>query len=259
MALIYGADQDRTEGAGHTVWGIVREDGQDPSVLPITAEADPSATAPCWSATTQGIQGYIDRISVQPVAGFTPDNTFTLTITDAYGSSWSYAGIPTTGNTNILAANNRRDIPIHGPLTLDIDDMGARDRVVITLYIIAEARTAIIAESPTRSAAIYIEYPEAGDALSFYHAGQAITVTRIFGETDTGTVNLNMEQRLPDGYFASGTQIESTALVADADGQEQTSGFENPSVPADSVVTLVVASVASSPGKLIAGIEYTVD
>lgn len=137
MALILGTARDNVDGVGRTVWGTIDEDGQDPSVLPLTAEADPSATSACWSATTRPIAGYIDRISVQPVTGYTPSSTFTLTIADAYGSSWTYAAIPTAGDTNILD-NSWRDA-VRGPITLSIDDMGARKRVEITIFIGSQA------------------------------------------------------------------------------------------------------------------------
>jgi hypothetical protein len=150
------------------------------------------------------------------------------------------------GNLNDLTASEVRTV-IDVEENADVTDAANVDAAGATM------------NSDVQSKGIYVADPEDDEDWPFFHTPVAITVTAIFGETDTGTVDLKMYWRPEGAAFAGGTAIEDTALVADDDEQRQTSGFEDATIPAGSYVVLVTSAVADSPTKLTAGIEFTVD
>ncbi len=113
--------------------------------------------------------------------------------------------------------------------------------------------------SDTQSKGISVADPTATEDILFYNTKSAITISRIYGETDTGTVTFKIFWRAEGSLFTGGTNVHATGLVADSNGEEQTSGFADPTIPVDSTLVLVSSAVASSPTKFAAWIEFTID
>lgn len=109
------------------------------------------------------------------------------------------------------------------------------------------------------SKGIYISDPTDSEDRVFFHTPVAITITRIYGETDAGTVTFKIKWRAEGGAFAGGTEVENTALVADDTGEQQTAGFEDATIPAGSFLAVVTSAVAGAPADFIALVEFTVD
>lgn len=87
---------------------------------------------------------------------------------------------------------------------------------------------------------------------------KAITITKIWAETDTGTVDFNIEQRVFGSGESSGTNVMSSDLQADDNGATQTS-FADATVPAGYWLVYSASAVASSPTNIKVGYEYTID
>lgn len=89
-------------------------------------------------------------------------------------------------------------------------------------------------------------------------ASTAITITKIWAETDTGTVDFNIEQRTFGSFESSGTNVMTSDLQADDNGATQTS-FSDATVPSGTYLVYSASAVASSPGEVVVVVEYTVD
>lgn len=105
---------------------------------------------------------------------------------------------------------------------------------------------------------IYIENPTATDCYPMAFVEDAVTVTDITGETDTGTVTFNIEERAHGSAETAGTDLMAADLVADDDGVA-TQTFSNSAIAANSWLTFAASSIASSPTKLWVTVSYTVD
>ena len=105
---------------------------------------------------------------------------------------------------------------------------------------------------------LYIQNPLATDCFPIGFTEEAVTITNIKGETDTGTVDFNIEERAHGSAEDAGTNIMSTELVADDNGVATTT-FSNSGIAASSWMTYDASAVANSPAQLWISITYTVD
>jgi hypothetical protein len=103
------------------------------------------------------------------------------------------------------------------------------------------------ADDPTASEEYFIGYTDV-----------AITITEVGGITDAGTVTAMLVWRARTAPFSGGTNVLSANIVFDTD-EQVTAGFADATIPADSVLYLTTSAVASSPTKLQAYVEYTID
>jgi hypothetical protein len=102
------------------------------------------------------------------------------------------------------------------------------------------------------SRAVYIGLPTAAERVPLKATEQLYRITRLYGETDTGTVDLTVEWRPEGDAFVSGTSVHATPLVANHPGQEQTGGWvDGGEIPADAFVWLVTSAVSGDPKQLI--------
>lgn len=128
--------------------GILYEDGDanvagttssgEFSAVYFTAQSDASgATGPCFSVEGPAIYGHVARVSGWPVSGHAPSSSPTLTIADAYGSSWTVA-MDTTGH----AAFSHSIPTLAGPCTYSFNTFGAASKRMRVAIIIQTQNTA---------------------------------------------------------------------------------------------------------------------
>jgi hypothetical protein len=89
------------------------------------------------------------------------------------------------------------------------------------------------------------------DVKSVWEAYQAVTITRVWCETDTGTVNMDVQ--IDDGTPAD---VMGTDLVCDTTGEVDTTGLTGSMADGDRL-DWEITSVASSPTRLTVCVEYT--
>jgi hypothetical protein len=105
---------------------------------------------------------------------------------------------------------------------------------------------------------LYIDTPLATDAFPLAFVPDDITIVRVRGVTDAGTVAFNIEHRATNTPGAAGTNTLTSDLVADSGG-EYSETFSDATVPADRWLYYCASAIASSPTLLWVNVEYTVD
>lgn len=108
-----------------------------------------------------------------------------------------------------------------------------------------------------RSFVGYLENPIAGDTFPIGYCKDAVTLTEIKAETDTGTCTLNVEKRAYGAAEDAGTDTMSSDLVA-ADGGA-TGTITAGAVSAGTWLTVTVTSVATSPTGVWVTVTGTID
>lgn len=163
--MIIGKDDDLKATTGTVNSVVVAETRAGLTGVPplgriaFVASQDPTATAPGMKVTLPKFQGYIRRIQVEPISNFDsaqtddPTSAFTLKLKDEDGSSFSW-GIGTAGISDALNGKGLAE-PIFGETTLEIDDMGARKRVRVAIYISDEAPPGASADLAIVASRIY--------------------------------------------------------------------------------------------------------
>lgn len=106
---------------------------------------------------------------------------------------------------------------------------------------------------------IVIPDPLGSEDEVFLHVPAAVTITRIYAETDTGTVTLKVKWRAEGGAFSGGTEVHGTSIVATASGAQQSSGFADATIPAASLLAAVLSGTTGAPNRVLVLIDYTVD
>ena len=106
----------------------------------------------------------------------------------------------------------------------------------------------------------YLESPTASDDLPLFWWPENYTITECWGVTDAGTVTFQLNHRPRTAPFSAGTDVFTSAMVADTNGESKTSGdFTDATVDGDRVVFYDSSAVASSPTKLLILVKFTVD
>jgi len=115
------------------------------------------------------------------------------------------------------------------------------------------------ASGTTHTKQFYIENPTSSDSYPIAFMPAATTISEVWAETDTGTVDFNIEFR-PHGSAetATSTQLWTADKTADDDGYNTTT-FNDDTVPTDSWLTYTSSATASSPTKLWIALTYTED
>lgn len=110
----------------------------------------------------------------------------------------------------------------------------------------------------TRNHLVYVETPADTDVFPVAFVGDAVTMVKVWGQTDTGTVDFNIEERATTSPGSSGTDTLTADLQSTSSGANSSS-FSNSSIAADSWLVFVASATASSPTKLWVAFEYTID
>jgi len=82
-----------------------------------------------------------------------------------------------------------------------------------------------------------------------WHFTQAVTLTRVWCFTRGGgteTVTIQLDERTEAGIASAGTDVMTSTLVCDHNGQS-TTGFDNAGIAANSFVNLDIDAVANAP------------
>jgi hypothetical protein len=123
----------------------------------------------------------------------------------------------------------------------------------------ASDRTGIILQGNRRNPfTLYAVDPTGADAYYLGYTDVKITITEVNGITDAGTVTAMLKWRARTAPFSSGTNVLSANIVFDTNEQATTT-FADATIPADSVLWLTTSAVASTPTKLVANVECTID
>lgn len=142
MATVSGSWGNPTVGRIYTdSKSPVNQSGGSVGVLTWISESDSAgAIAPCFKVVSPTVSGWPIRLSAWPVDGYAPPNDFTLTIADAYGSSWTVS-IDKDGDDNFLS--NPLPPVQYGPLTITCTDFGAISRRMRFALFFADAEPGV--------------------------------------------------------------------------------------------------------------------
>lgn len=141
-------------------------------------------------------------------------------------------------------------------LTIKVPDSGLSSSVTHTVGSNGKFPANAISQTFTECFPIYS--PTAGildtdDIATLWRAPQAITITELWCETDTGTVTADLQ--IDDG---SPADIMGTDLVCDSSSEVDNTGLTGSMADGDRL-DLLITSVASSPKRLTFCAEYTVN
>lgn len=93
-------------------------------------------------------------------------------------------------------------------------------------------------------------------AINRVHA--AATMIKVIGETDTGTVTFNIEERALGSRDLDGTDTLTDDLVADSTG-ESSATFDNAGIAAEAALVLSISEVSGSPNIFSFTVVYDID
>ncbi len=110
-------------------------------------------------------------------------------------------------------------------------------------------------DSP-RLVSFVIENPTAADQGLLQHKFAAnVTILRVSASTDQGTATLQFDERVENAPNTGGTDVLTSALVADTDSQVTTS-FANAGIAANAVLNLDIDAVSGTPGVVRIHVEF---
>ncbi len=205
---------------------------------------------PTWNTAVIEWKTSIDGVhwdSYSPAIETVEDGSLTLDVTDA-----NYvAGHVTTAEGDLLILDITAFGRVQGDIAAtdlsytpgnpaDWDDGVDPGDVDDALDQLAERVT----DGEVLKKTLYATFPEVGDALFMVRVSQALTVTEVEAWTDTGTVDVQIEERAT--LDVSGTELLTADLVADDTG-EATSAFDDDSVASGNYVVFMVKATAGSP------------
>jgi hypothetical protein len=114
-------------------------------------------------------------------------------------------------------------------------------------------------EAITHTFSFVLEDPVVGDSGELQHSlNIAGTITRIQCSTDTGTVDINIEERALATPNTAGVDAMAADLQCDNNSAVQTS-LQNQPIDATDPIALTISATASTPGWLRVHVTYTVD
>jgi hypothetical protein len=109
----------------------------------------------------------------------------------------------------------------------------------------------------TKSATIFD--PVTGDTNKVQWAfEQAVTLTRVWCSTDTGTLTIQLDERAEATPNTAGTNMLTAALVCD-NNTEVTTSFTNATAAQYAPINLQVTAASGSPGVVRIHVAYTID
>ena len=132
----------------------------------------------------------------------------------------------------------------HGASTLDTGSVGADE--LVDAY--QEDSKGFVIFDPTTADTndIQIEFPN------------AITITEVVCSTDTGTVDIQLDERARATPNTAGTNVMTSTLVCDNNSQATTT-FTNATIAADVPLNLQILAVASAPTVVRITVQYRID
>jgi len=125
----------------------------------------------------------------------------------------------------------------------------------ITVIEVAAQGPAGATEPPDRIITFNIANPVVGQVLG-PRLPVDMTVQRIDGYTDVGTVTFNVEERTAPN--TAGTDLMASDLVADSDNESQSS-FADISVAADNFLAIDISAITGTPSVFVLTMHVTVN
>jgi hypothetical protein len=125
---------------------------------------------------------------------------------------------------------------------------------------VADGATTLITKLRRHTGFIHVHVPTSADYFEKHFIGSdAITITKVWGITDAGTVTFQLNKNPWTTILSGGTSMLSSAMVADSTGESTTSfsGSDN-EIAAESWLA-IDASAESGAAHLLVSYEYTVD
>jgi hypothetical protein len=111
----------------------------------------------------------------------------------------------------------------------------------------------------TKVASIAIAEPaDTMDGLVQMTFPSAVTITSVACSTDTGTVDIQFDERSNSTPNTGGTDVLNAALQCD-NNEAVTTSFANAGIAADQPLSMDIDAVASAPTKLRIFVKYTID
>jgi len=111
----------------------------------------------------------------------------------------------------------------------------------------------------TRTKDVSIDNPVTGDSGTVQVTFPlAVTITRVWCSTDTGTATIQLDERAEATPNTAGTDVMTSTLVCD-NNTEATTSFTNAGIASRVPLNLDIDAVASAPTKVRIHVEYTVD
>lgn len=117
----------------------------------------------------------------------------------------------------------------------------------------------LAAPNKTVTISFAISDPATADSHNIqWLAPAAVTITAINCSTDTGTADIELEERVLTTPNTAGTAVMGADLQCDNNNAQDTS-FSNAGISSGALLSLEVAAVASSPTQLRVHVTYTID
>jgi hypothetical protein len=256
-------------GAGQAAGGINASGTAEGCLTPVTAEADTLATVTARGALTTVSSLFQNAVAAEfgkDVAGGTTnvpgavkiwsdgDNAYsvtlqagtvvveswTMTLPLVHGASGQFLQTDGTGITTWATETDP---------AITAGDYLTRTGVDIDLD----------AEIYTKVASVCIAEPaDTMDALVQMTFPTAVTITAVACSTDTGTADIQFDERAVATPNTAGTDVLSNALQCD-NNAASTTAFANATIAADVPLSMDIDAVASTPTKLRIYVKYTID
>ena len=109
-----------------------------------------------------------------------------------------------------------------------------------------------------KTAVGFISNPTAAKSLVMDFVDAAATMVKVYAEVDTGTVDINVEERAFGSADTAGTDTLTAELQADTTGATSVT-FDNAGLAADSYLHLTISAKSGSPTKLTVVATYDLD
>lgn len=198
----------------------------------------------------------LDAIVADQTLVHSGSNIATATALAANGANCSAGnyplGVDASGASESCTADD--DVPESG-------DFGAGADLESTGAISAGAVTTakVEAELKTNTISWAIADPATADSGNIQNLFQyAVTITEVNCSTDTGTMTIQLDERVLTTPNTAGTDVMTAQLVCDNNNQ-QTTTFTNAAIAADALLSLDVDAVASTPTQGRIHVTYTID
>lgn len=204
-----------------------------------------AAVAP--GATDDSAAGYsVGSIWIDTIA----DNSFICVDATATAAVWNDL---TAGGGSTPTGTGFRHV------TAGVEEAAAK--LVDTADITDGAVTPVKASAPLRERTRFleIENPTATMVLQLGFEKAAVTLVKVYGETDAGTVTFQIQKKPFGSQDVAGTDMLSASLVASATGVSTTAFVGGGSVGAENGLFLKALAIASGPAKLWVAVTYRVD
>jgi hypothetical protein len=182
----------------------------------------------------------------------------TNSASDDQGTHTSKFSVDVNGNVVCLASGSIT-IPQGSNPTVDAVGKIAFDTTSEQFLCGDSGNAAFVVGAKTKSITFVLDAPTSTDVFPIWQAPYAVTVTKVVGTILGGTsYTFNIEERSATTLNSAGTDVMTSDLAADQDG-ENTTTFSNPGIASDSFLVLAASAISGTVGQIVIRIDYTID